>query len=60
MPPVVPFNQPKNQGAPPRRGQQASAVVRTTLCFHVDFPEWGQDPRVGGRSATGRAHYPEK
>ncbi len=60
MLPVIPSNKPKNQGAPPGRGPQASAVVRTIFYFGANFPEWGQDPRVGGRSATGRAHYPKK
>jgi hypothetical protein len=51
-------SQPKNQEAPRRGSPLASAVVRPIL-FLVHYPERGQDPRVGGKSATGRARYPK-
>jgi hypothetical protein len=44
MLPVIPSNKPKNQGAPPRRGPQTSAVVRTTLYFLCELSG------VGGRT----------
>jgi len=44
MLPVIPSNKPKNQGAPPRRGPQTSAVVRTTLYFLCELSGVGAGP----------------